>query len=257
MFKMGNRWYLLASLYGRTSNGVGRPTYWIGDEGKKITENNWQSKSENSLDGDDLCAAQVVSDGAKSYIWGWIEKKWQGGDWGGHINLAHEVYALSDGSLATRLDETVGQKIRGRELAKITETTLQSGSTTALEGVFSRVDLAATVQLNSSAASFALGDVKVQINAKNNVISVTKDENDPMQYFATYRVPEGSLNGDVNVRIIAEDDMIEVFVNDRYSLCARINENMQNKSIQVIASDGSVTVKNAVAYKLKFLEEIQ
>ncbi len=257
MFKIGNRWYLFTSIYGRTNNGVGRPTYWIGDVGKKILENDWQSKPENSLDGDDLCAAQVAFDGKKNYMFGWIEKKWQGGDWGGHINLPHEVYQLSDGTLATRLDKTVGKKIRGKKAATIAKTQINKGDSVAFEGVYSRADIVADFTLSNSVASIAIGEIKIQINSVNSVISINKDENDPTSYFATYRVPKGAFNGNVKVRVIAEDDILEIFVNEKYALCARISDMMKDKKVEILASKGNVALNSASIYKLKFLEEIK
>ncbi len=257
MFKIGDRWYLWSSLYGRSNNGVGRPTYWIGDAGKKILENDWQSKPENSLDGDDLCAAQVANDGKNNFMWGWIAKKWQGGDWGGNLNLPHEVYQLDDGSLATRLAIDVGEKIRGTKLSSINKADIKKDTSVAFEGVYSRADIVADFTLSNSVASIAIGEIKIQINSVNSVISINKDENDPTSYFATYRVPEGALNGNVNIRVIAEEDMLEVFINDKYALCARVSDMMKNKKIEILASQGKVALNSASIYKLKFLEEIE
>jgi sucrose-6-phosphate hydrolase SacC (GH32 family) len=256
MFKMGDRWYLWTSLYGRSNNGVGRPTYWIGDAGKKILENDWQNKPENSLDGDDLCAAQVASDGKTNYMWGWIEKKWQGGDWGGHINLPHEVYQMSDGSLATRLAKTVGEKIRGKQLATLAPQSIKEGSEVVFEGDYTRADIEAKFKLNKSTASISIGEIKIQINAENSFIGVNKDENDPTQYFATYRLADGALNGDISVRIIAEEDMIEVFVNDKYALCARVSDFFKSNKIKIIATKGDLNIQDSFVYHLKFIEEL-
>lgn len=257
MFKIVDRWYLWTSLYGRSKNGVGCPTYWVGDPGKKILENDWQNKPENSLDGEDLCAAQVAFDGKKNYMWGWIEKKWEGGDWGGHLNLPHEVYQLPDGLLGTRLDPEVGDKIRGKKLSTLSVQTLKENAAVSFEGNYSRADVEATLKLTGSTANIQIGEVKIQLNAGNSFISVNKDENDPTQYFATYRVPEGALNGDVKVRIIAEEDMIEVFVNDRYALCARVSDLMDKETIGITSSKGDIEIKEAAVYHLKFLEEIK
>ncbi|MCK7485932.1 MAG: hypothetical protein MZU97_10570 [Bacillus subtilis] len=63
MVKIGTRWYLIASIYSRTVHGVGGFSYWKGDENTTITEVDWKSKPEQSLDGEDLCAGQLVQVG--------------------------------------------------------------------------------------------------------------------------------------------------------------------------------------------------
>jgi sucrose-6-phosphate hydrolase SacC (GH32 family) len=257
MAKIGDRWYLFTSLARRTNNWVGRPTYWIGDAGATILANDWQSKPENSLDGDDLCAAQIASDGKRNLLWGWIEKKWEGGDWGGHINFPHEVYAQPDGTLSTRLESSVGKAIRGKELSSISAAMISTGQRSNFKGTYSRVDLQATIKASDANIYLHFGDIKVVLNQMDNRIAVVKDETMPLHYYAAYDVPEGTLDGTLEVRVVVEDDIFEVFVNDRFSLCARVSEAMKNDMVGISVESGAAELTSARIYHLKFLEELE
>ena len=254
MFKIGSRWYILTSLARRTNNYVGLPSYWVGDSGSGIDNVSWASKQEMVLDGEDLCAAQVVSDGSRSRMWGWIPKGASGGTWGGHLNLPREVYQQSDGTLSVKLDTEVGKKIRGRQLTQLGASTLSSGGEATFSGVYNRLDMDLKLRLNSSASWITAGDMGIKIDAVNNEIKITKEINGVV--YSSLKVPAGVLNGEVNIRVIAESDIVEVFVNDRFSLCGRIGSKLSNATVKIVSAGGTTDITSAALYKLKFLEEI-
>jgi len=101
MFRLGGRWYLLASIYDRA---VGQPVYWSSTS----PLGPWKHKPDGVLDGKDLCAAQIAFDGETPVLFGWIPlapAKPGQQNWGGHLALPREVFALPDGRLGTRLPE--------------------------------------------------------------------------------------------------------------------------------------------------------
>lgn len=104
--KIGNRWYIFYSVFGSGTKGnVGKLAYRIGDENVKPQNVNWEQKPELYLDGEDLHAAQIIEVRDKLYYYGWLNYSYNENVWGGYLNLPHEVYQESDGSLRTRLDE--------------------------------------------------------------------------------------------------------------------------------------------------------
>lgn len=116
MFKLGTRWYVVASIHEGhgEDGGVGQPSYWI----SKSPLGPWPQKPNGVLDGRHNWAAQVAFDGETPLLFGWIpiEPALAGAPkkWGGHLALPREVYALPDGSLACRL----APKLR-KQLAKL------------------------------------------------------------------------------------------------------------------------------------------
>ena len=99
MFRLGSKWYLLASVYDRA---VGKPVYWIGEN----PFGPWGEHGPYPLDGKDLCAAQIGFDGDTPILFGWIPRtpaRPGAQTWGGHLALPREVISMSDGTLGTRL----------------------------------------------------------------------------------------------------------------------------------------------------------
>lgn len=102
--KIGKRWYIFTSRYGHSIHGVGRPSYYMGDENVDFLDVDWESKEERYLDGEDLIAAQLVTIGDKYYMYGWMPQVWNAGNWGGVLNIAREVVQREDGTLGSRID---------------------------------------------------------------------------------------------------------------------------------------------------------
>lgn len=94
---------------------VGPLSYWIGNENTPIDQDNFAHKKEYRLDGEDLSAAQVASFGDRFYKFGWIPMNYDGQEWGGHLNLPHEVYQLPNGELGCRLDPEYAKSIKKNE----------------------------------------------------------------------------------------------------------------------------------------------
>ncbi|MCK7485941.1 MAG: hypothetical protein MZU97_10615 [Bacillus subtilis] len=119
MMKIGDRWYLFASIAGRGGDHwVGRPSYWVGYADTPILEMDWQSviAEEHYLDARISVQAQVFEFGGKYYIYGWITQRNTSGGWGGTLNLLREVYQLEDGTLGTRLESEYRRLIDGGKL---------------------------------------------------------------------------------------------------------------------------------------------
>lgn len=252
MCKIGNRWYLFSSLYGQSNNGVGKPIYWIGDENKKILADNWQSKAVHALDGDDLCAAQIAFDGSKYLMWGWIAPNANGGSWGGHLSLPREIYQLNDDALGVKLDTEVGNKIRGTEKESQTNKNIAPGDQLALNGAYSRFDMSITATLDAATAQIKVGNANISINKTEIKIAGLSDG----ITYASYVFPAVGLSAKTSIRVIAESDILEVFIDDKWALSARIGFTITNAAIKIAALNGALIVEQAKIYQLKFIEEI-
>ncbi|MCX6839536.1 MAG: hypothetical protein NTX35_17250 [Verrucomicrobia bacterium] len=206
MFQIGSRWYLLTSIYYRKS--VGGPVYYTASE----PQGPWTFGG--MLDGKDLCAAQIAPD-SKGHLrlYGWIpltpataEKQ----HWGGHLALVREVHALPDGSLATRLapevasaiDQLVWQTHR-HDLPILIESCERFGTSLTIDPPEEQA-----FRLKMAPLGF---------------VEFSKDQ---IRICDASGVCWSSLavrwRGEMSVRVFVEEDRVEVFANDRYSLCARL-----------------------------------
>ena len=256
LIKIGNRWYIFASIYGRSQHGVGRLSYWIGDENLDPYEVDWTTKKEHHLSTEDLAAAQIVQKDNRFFMFGWIPKNYTGNFWGGHINLATEVYQKPDGTLATKLYDEIAGKIRGGTYYQQEgEKTVSSESYIEIP-TLKRMDLQMQFVLKSGQLKLSLQDKKVDIVIKN-----TEDERSIEVKSNTFFVSKMSLNEDdlreVNdIRIIAEDDIMEIFLNDTSTVQARLGLKLGADRLR-ITTDSKAVIKKLMGFRLKYREEIK
>ncbi len=260
IFKIGDRWYILASLAGRGGDHwVGRPSYWVGDPGVDILAMDWQANigQEYFLDGEDLCAAQIVEIEGKHYIFGWITQRNYSHGWGGTINIPREVYQKPDGTLGTRLDPDLARMLNSGNLYEAEKTaptlagftaategyTLTSGS--ALHGYaeYGQLDAPGTHQRTyidlelDLTEAFASGGIVVGGAANNVEIGIRKsgavyelylkNQGSLGKVSATNAVTLASLEC-LKLTIIIEGTIAEVFLNDEFALSARSSEDLSD-----------------------------
>ncbi len=206
MFVIGARWYLLTSIQNRRS--VGGPVYFTA----RRPEGPWNFGGK--LDGKDLCAAQVGRDEeGRLLLYGWIPLTPATAErqhWGGHLALAREVYALSDGSLGTRLATGIA-----KTMEELTWVSRPDGSPTIIDSCRrfgARVVLPwpdeTPFRLNFPPLGFVeFSEEEIRICDAGGTCWSRLDV---------------CGHGDLSVSVFVEEDRVEVFANDRYSLCARL-----------------------------------
>lgn len=206
MFQIGTRWYLLASIYHRRS--VGGPVYYTAGR----PEGPWSFGGK--LDGKDLCAAQVARDErGRLLLYGWIPltpATAESQHWGGHLALAREVYAMPDGSLATRLAPDIADT-----LEELAWTSHHDDSRTVIE---SCRRFGARLTLPSP------GEPPFRLDlAPLGFVEISKDEIRICDARETcWSKLDVCWRGGSIVNMFVDDDRVEVFADDRYSLCARL-----------------------------------
>ncbi|MDD3958042.1 MAG: GH32 C-terminal domain-containing protein [Candidatus Izemoplasmatales bacterium] len=271
--KIGNRWYLIASIYSRSVHGVGRLSYWKGEIDTFIDDDHWQEKQEQYIDGEDLCAAQLVQVGDKWYMFGWIPNNANSSQWGGALNIAREVYQLENGDLATRLDPYLSQLLNKGNLyslntGDVTELygshVIDSGRMTLqaseqgrygfdsygevmLDGEYTRFIIDATLSISdpNGKTGFVL---KNQTSASRHFVYIDRAQDMLIVYS---RTPEGNevrssihleLDSyeDIEINVLVDGSIVDVFVNDRFSLAARVMtkgfQELINASVSVFSS---------------------
>lgn len=211
MMKIGNRWYIFASMARRHENHVGRLSYYIGEEGKGILEQDWSRKEEHFLTSEDLCAAQVAQGPEGIFLWGWIAPNWDGGGWGGDLSLPLQISQNPDGTLSADLVPQVGQNIRGELLACGTD---------VVTGSFQRWDAEVDLTLDRGERA-VIQCANGQIVLDDGVGSFSVGQSDLLIH-VSFAMSPGALAGQHTLRIIAEDNILEVFLDGQWALAARM-----------------------------------
>ncbi|WP_135552431.1 hypothetical protein [Paenibacillus cymbidii] len=267
--RIGDRWYLLASIAGQSVHHVGKPSYWIGAAGTPIDRDNWQEKPRFSLDGEDLAAAQLVPSGDRWLLLGWIPQQAEGNAWGGHLSFPREIVPLADGTLASRLEPAFGAAIRGRLLYAVgAGAPLAAGA--RLPGTYAHADLELDVSLGPTAsragltivggpsgaatatASAAVDAVYVALDRESGSLRVGSGTNGSGSgtVYSELAVAPDVFAAPGKLRVVIEGDMLELFLNERYSLAARIPYALSAAELGVFASADGAGFDNVRVYEL-------
>lgn len=255
LLKIGNRWYVFTSFYGFSRHGVGRLAYLIGDEGMDPYSVDWTAKEIHYLTSEDICAAQVAPKGDAFYLFGWIPKQYDAGFWGGHVNLPTQVYQLEDGLLGARMDEETTDLIRGERYFELDSAKdVRPGSSVALTAA-KRCDIEVDFLLEGETLTLDYAEKKLQIEiTKKEGKGVAKVIFNHMT-LSEMELDEEQLESRGTIRIISEADMLEIYMNNRYYMPARIGVKLGEEQIS-IESDAA-TIYRAEAYCLKTAQEVK
>ena len=242
MAKIGDRWYIFASMANRSNSDhwVGRLSYWIGDANTQILDVDWQSKNENYLTSEDLCAAQFVQIGDKFYLMGWITEKSTSGGWGGTVNILCEIYQNEDGTLSTRYDAELTEMLNAGKLYSYKTDELQNADKQNVYGYsnyqeyyvtgnYGRTIINLEAILKSGTTNYGLlvknGSKVVEIGLRHKQGSTyeiyLKDQGANGNESAVLNVKIDDLSKSNNLCIILERNTAEVCVNDKIVFHAR------------------------------------
>ncbi len=227
MLKIGKRWYLLTSLARQTVHWVGPLSYWIGNEDTPIDQDDFTHKREYRLDGEDLSAAQVAPFQDRYYKFGWIPMNYNGQEWGGHLNLPHEVYQLPDGRLGCRLDPAYGRSIVKDVVSwdVVFFQFLPPFGRCVLGKVETNFGLRACFDLERSEKTGLILDqekgIAVELDREKRQMRVVQRDQSGMFCFSSLDLEPDTWSAPAEIHAIYDEDIVEVFLNDRYALCAR------------------------------------
>lgn len=240
LLKIGNRWYLFYSVYGSgAGGGVGRLSYRMGGEGQLPQDVDWENSKEYCLDGGDLHAAQLVNVGDKLYMYGWLNYEPHANVWGGYLNLPREVYQSENGTLLTRCDPYLTEKLnKGQWEQFAAENTAHRN--VAAEGTrfVSQGNGEVTLRQQYD-RTFLTADISLPVGADCAGYTLTQDN---FQYFVGLRREKEKLflavstqgketesayieiddasATEFKLKVIVDGPFVEAFVNDSYSVSA-------------------------------------
>ena len=290
MMKIGDRWYIFASIYSRTTHGVGGMSYWKGDANAKIDDVKWMEKPEQFVDGEDICAAQIVKVNEKYYMFGWVPDKPNAGQWGGAVSLPREIYQLPNGDLATKIDPYLFSVLNKGKIGDLktdvptvttgnaninsNEVIFQSGvgkkyafddyNEASFNNAYSRIIITANLKLPKyeSIAGFSFQSS----NFNKHFVYVERKTSKLKVY--TYSLAGSFVNSEieieiidwneVEIKIVLDRTIADVFVNDKYSLCAKLTEYNNKELIDASVSlfGAESTINKITIYKLTDLNDL-
>jgi len=270
LFELGGSWYLLASVHDRA---VGRPSYWVA----KAPTGPWSVAGSGYLDGKDLCAAQVASDGRRLLLFGWIPLRASSPGtqhWGGHLALPREVVQLGSGELTTRLPAELAQAVRGAPVESISTRSAAATAGTWTPG-------ASELRFEGGAAPgralwpgrHDCGDLELDIVLSHETrragVFLERSADGPAIEVALERQPDrlviqtrsGAIHAEIPVasppsgpmrlHVLFEQDIVEAFLDDRYSLVARTPHNLSPSGVGVFAEGAPTTFHNVRLFHLR------
>lgn len=272
IFSIDEKWYLLASIH--TGTEVGKPSYWMSD----APSGPWTAALTDSLDGQHLQAANVGFDGERWLLFGWIplttEQTHGHYTWGGHLAFPREIYPLPNGELGVRLEPAFAAAVRGSLLfdSATTHVTAISGSWSVEDGFHYRasdgdglldlgdldarvdVDIVFTPSTDTRIVALRLNDhYEASIDLHDQLLSIGTLWTAPIQYA---NLPVSVEPGRIQMRILIEKDMVEMFVNDRYALAARLPRELDTTALRLVATGGDVDFEELRVFHLLSMNEL-
>lgn len=273
LFRMGNHYYLVGS-WGIDRVGQGR--YRIADR----PEGPWRVPEIDTLDGTEIMAPNTGFDGRRRLFFGWIPT-YQGRqdfapyEWGGHLAFPREVYAGADGELYLRLPEEF-LALRARAYhPKTSEYQILTGNWKRhndslelpesdprgefrLPGEHKRFEVEATLtcskQCSEAGLVFRAGSTgfpgyAVTVDRRNQRL-LLKRHRERERYLVSKAIriqPDAPLK----LRVLVDGDIVEAFLDDRYSIAGRAHVNPGTHRIGFYAEGGACRVTRPTVYTLK------
>ena len=284
LFKMGDRYYLLASW---GTKRVGQVRYRYSDN----PAGPWRRFPVDTLTPTEEMAPNSAQGDGRRIMIGWIPTYVNSTDgnpyqWGGHMAFPKELYQTKDGQLRTRL--AVTDNLLRKELLytfPATNSTAANfiegeadyvrgdGFTTEgrtlrysknhdygelwFQGEYINFDLEMDISLGKDSAGF--GVVLKTGNEKFNGYEVFLDPNtnqlilrehfERMDKIAGIPI-EMKYNNAMKLRIITDGNIIEVYLDDKFALSGRIHKFTSVNKLGVFTEYGSLEAKNINIYSL-------
>lgn len=244
LFQLGDKYYLIASW---GTDRVGTAKYRIGDS----PIGPWQRPYIDQLDGTELMASTTAGNEERRILFGWIptyrdRKDYGEWEWGGDLAFPREIYRDGDGNLYTKLPDEF--KSLRKDILYPTDGPLVDfqmgdwqidGSTFVhqaggdygelwLKGNFANFEMTATIVLDEDTTNAGF-----LFRAGNPFFAgyeVSIDMQQQMMHLRTHLERRRTLvsrpiriepNTPHELRIFVDGDIVEIFLDDKYSMVGR------------------------------------
>jgi len=268
VFKLGKRWYLIYSNFGKTWYRIG-----------KSPAGPWKKAASDCFDGERFYAAKTLFDGKKRYLFGWVSSRvgrtdsggWQ---WGGHMGFPREIVQARDGALYTKLPAIYekyfsdAKKVNMAELEIVAgkwKKTRSAASSSAspfsmafIKGRYGNFYLEAKVRASKgtpvAGVSFYAGDLN-QIPYEVTLDFVRGDVALCHQFVRQDKIAFNRANlqagKEVKLKLVVENSIFEIFIDDKFSLAGRAYNDPSPGRLGFFVENGSLAVSDVRLKRLK------
>jgi len=238
-FKLGDKWVLLVSPYGKVQ-------YFVGDFDAETCR--FQAHTRGWLDcGPNFYAPNTmqVPDGRR-LIWGWVNGFPTGHGWNGCLSLPRLLTLSRDGQLrqnpAPQLSKLRGKAVEWRNIR------IESGGETLRLPNMNTCEIRADIDLNT-AESIVLEFKSGANDARLMVMNFSDSEFKMMDAQAPLSLAKDGRN--LNLRIFMDHSVLEVFVNETVCATKTISPLDANATLVIRPQGGTATAKRIQAWPMK------
>lgn len=231
LIKINRRWYLFASMAHRTVHHVGGLSYWVGDVDTDPEKVDWDKKPRFMLTSEDLCATQLVSHNNMFYAFGWIPQNPKGSEWGGHINSPFLVHPAPDGALHTEPDPRFWDHFS-------LKTRVETKAANRFEYPLPKdhVIVVRATLVGEAQTTFLFKNVPTNIYVQIDPIGKSVWIHDSANYvFASMELSLTSKKQTLAVFMVINHDILEIHLNNKASLHARLSRPITNDELVIDA----------------------
>jgi sucrose-6-phosphate hydrolase SacC (GH32 family) len=236
-FRLGGKWVLLVSPYGRVQ-------YFVGDF--DAAKGEFVFRTQGLLDQSDQFYAPntLLNRGDRRLLWGWIRGFKPGMGWNGCLTLPRDLALDPQGRLEQRPVREL-RRLRGRGV-RLPGFSLEDSTRTVAAGFGDSVEVTAEFQ-RGSASEFGLRFVpSVQTQPAVEISADGRGLN-----LAGLGVAISGASAPIRLTVFADRSVLEVFV-DGLCVASRVIEAPGPQAdLQVFARGGTVTVGGLSVWKLK------
>jgi beta-fructofuranosidase len=236
-FKVGDRWVLFVSPYGKVQ-------YFVGDFDAETCR--FQFRTRGVLDPGNFYApnTMLVPDGRR-IVWGWVNGFPNGRGWNGCLTVPRLLGFSRDGQLRQAPAPQLA-KLRGKSITRKNIRLENSNETFALPKT-NMLEILAEIDLQL-ATNVVLG-IKSPDNDARVAITFDGAELKVMNAKAPLSLAKGTRK--LSLRIFADRSVLEVFANDTVSITKVISPLGTDASLEIRADGGNAQVKRVDAWPIK------
>jgi beta-fructofuranosidase len=238
-FKLGDRWVLFVSPYGKVQ-------YFVGDFDAGTCR--FQSSSRGLVDfGPNFYAPNTmqVPDGRR-LVWGWVTGLPGGHGWNGCLTVPRLLSLSHNGQLlqnpAPQLSELRGKAVKWRNIR------LENRAETLILPKTNTLEIRADIDLNT-AKSIELGFVSGNTDAKPVLVNFNGSELKVMD--AAAPMSSSGRARRLNLRIFIDRSVLEIFANEIVCFTKVIAPLDNNASLEIRAQGGAATARLIQAWPMK------
>lgn len=258
-FKLEDKYVLIVSPYGKV-------VYWVG----KYENYQFVPEKKGYVDlGDSYYAPNsFIDDKGRRIIWGWLkeqrnEEVQKAAEWSGVMSIPRELFLRNDGNLGMKPVEEL-KDIRGKH-EYLSDLIVSPDSVNLLDMQGDRLEIIAEVE-KGDASSFSLLVRKSPDNSEyteiicdmyNHNLSIDTKKSSLSQEVKKkvsgdyYNFDRGN-NDLIKLHIFVDKSIVEVFVNDRTCITARVYPTRDDSiGIDFLARGGKVKLKNIDLWQIK------